>query len=80
MPFKKPEVAPATEEEYAAFDELDDVLQDYELSRAVGWVVQLKKVLSDKQEVRHVRTLLHIKDIQHTTGPFYSCVLNRYSG
>ena len=42
MPFKKPEVAPLTAEEYSAFDELDDVLQDHELSRAVGWAIQLK--------------------------------------
>ena len=39
MPFKKPEVAPLTAEEYSAFDELDDVLQDHEQSRAV---IQLK--------------------------------------
>ena len=58
IPFRKPGVAPITEEEFAAFDQLEDTLYDHELSRAVGWAVQLKQTLLNKEEVRRVRALL----------------------
>ena len=40
------------------FDELEDAPADHELSAAVGWAIQLKSKLLDKEEVRRVRALL----------------------
>lgn len=58
IPFTKPAVAPVTEDEHLAFDELEDVLEDQELSSAIGWAIQLKSLLVCKEEVRLVKVLL----------------------
>lgn len=58
MPFNKPSVAPQSEDEQTAFDELDDIIEEREISACVGWAVKLKKSLICKDEVREMRSLI----------------------
>ena len=58
VPFAKPSVAPASEEEEMAFDELEDILEDREMSAAVGWAIELRSLLLCKDQVREMRVLL----------------------
>ena len=53
-PFKSPAIAPSTEEEQDAFDELDDILTEGTLSTACGWVVRVGQCLHDRQIVREM--------------------------
>lgn len=58
VPFTKPTVDPETDEEHLAFDELEDILEDHEMSMAIGWAIQLRSLLMCKDEVRRARSLL----------------------
>ena len=51
-------MAPESEEEEMAFDELEDVLGDHEMSAAVGWAIQQRSMLLCKYQVREMRGLL----------------------
>lgn len=55
----------SSQDKHQSFDELEDVLEDQELSSAIGWAIQLKILLVCKEEVRHVKALL--------TGSFQGC-------
>ena len=55
MPFSRPSVSPEMEEEEIAFDELEDLLEDREMSAAVGWAIQLRSLLLCKEKVREMR-------------------------
>ena len=41
-----------------AFDELDDILGDHDMSASVGWAIKLRTRLMSKDEVREMRALL----------------------
>lgn len=57
-PFKSPAIAPSSEEEQDAFDELDDILTEGSLSAACGWVVRLGQCLHNRGIVMEMCTLL----------------------
>ena len=71
IPFTKPSVAPTTEEEHLAFDELEDALDDHDLSKAIAWAIWFKSVLEDKEEIQCIRSLL--------TGVFQGQSANNWS-
>ena len=58
VPFNKPCVAPESEDDQKAFDEVDDLIGEHEMSTCVGWAIQLKKVLMCKEAVREMRASL----------------------
>ena len=53
-PFKSPAVAPSTEEEQDAFDELDDMLMEGSLPAACEWVIKVGQSLHCRQTVREM--------------------------
>lgn len=59
MPFKTPKVAPISEEQQEAYDELDDLLDDRKPSSAIGWAIRQQSLLSSKEPVRCMKKLLH---------------------
>ena len=52
MPFNKPSVVPESN------DELDDLIEDHELSTAVGWAIKTKPLVTSKDEIRQMRDSL----------------------
>ena len=61
MPFSKPSVAPMTEDGQDAYDELEDMLSDGTLSSVFGWAVSQRSLLSDKEEIREVKSQLRLQ-------------------
>ena len=53
-PFRSPVVAPSSEEEQDAFDELEDMFSEGSLSAACGWVIKVGKILHDRCTVREM--------------------------
>lgn len=58
MPFSKPSIAPKSEEQISAFEDLEEMLDDGRLSSAIGWIIRQKEVLGDKQLLKAVRRQL----------------------
>ena len=58
MPFTKPSVAPESEEEQIAFDEVENihVERDRGMSATIGWVIKLRALLLSNAEVRDLKT------------------------
>lgn len=52
VPFTPPKIAPTTESQQDSFDELDDLLTEDTFSSACGWVIQLCKLLQDRNVVQ----------------------------
>ena len=59
VPFKTPKVAPISEEQQEAYDELDDLLDDGKPSSTIGWAVRQQSLLSKKEPVHQMKKLLH---------------------
>lgn len=58
IPFTKPSIAPTTEEQQEAFDELDDILIGGELSSVCGWAIKQKVSLEDKEKFKAMKLTL----------------------
>ena len=56
-PFTKLSVAPESDDDQIAFDELEDIREDHELSSIVGWAIKIRALLMSKEEVRDMRAL-----------------------
>ena len=50
IPFSKPSIAPHTDDEYSAFNEVNDMLECGQLSSVVGWVITQNKVMMSKED------------------------------
>ena len=60
--FSLPTVAPSTDEEEAAFAEIEDLLFSGELSSAIGWAISVGKQLSCcREEIRELKKLTQLQ-------------------
>lgn len=58
IPFKKPSIAPTTEDQQTAFDELDDILMSGELSSVCGWAIKQREILEEKDKFKAMKAIL----------------------
>lgn len=58
VPFSKPSIAAITDEQLDAFDELDDMIDQSAPSQALGWIIQQKSLLHDKDRLRDMKKRL----------------------
>ena len=68
VPFSKPSIAPSTDQEQEAFEELEDMLSEGTLSSVCGWAISLEKVLVNKEKVREMKSVVR----EHLEGRFAS--------
>lgn len=56
--FSKPSIAPVSDEQQDAFDELDDMICGGVLSSVIGWAIQMGKKLNNKDKLKKIKGIL----------------------
>jgi hypothetical protein len=58
LPFKKPTIAPSTDEEQDAFDYLEELIESQAISSSIGWIIRQGNILKDKEEMKSMKSHL----------------------
>ena len=68
MPFSKPSIAPSTDQQQEAYEELEEMLNGGALSSMCGWIISMEKVLTNKDKLKEMKSRVQ----QHFEGRLVS--------
>lgn len=58
IPFSKPSIAPESEDQEEAFEIVDELIDNQQLSQAVGWIISLSEAVNSKQQLKEMKEKL----------------------